>query len=528
MALDRSVMDLIKSLKKDATTAGIATSTGLNYYNLEQQAKNIYPVFYPLLASIPRKNPTWGGQKVGGLGVNWKAITQIDTGGYIAVSEGNRNAFMNFTEKDYYSPYKFLGKDVEVSFQAQQSGLGFEDNLALAQLGQLNALLNGEERMILFGNSGPASNGGNYGFALGTPTTPAISAVATTTGSNGISTGIAGSTNVSVIVVALTGWGQYLATSTGVKLPFYRTNADGSVDLINGGTSIKSAGSAVQATTSNNGTIKVTTTAIPGAFAYAWYVDSTDAGSNNAANSYFWGITPYPQALISNLPSSGNQKASATDLGTSLGLSTDNSWNNLDFDGLTTIGFNNVGAAQTSYWKDYNAAGFTSNGDGTIAEFETVMDYFWQTYKMTFDHIYVGGALISSISKAIVVNGSGASGAQRIIFDYSEDGTLRGGTKLVEYRSKYSASGAPKSIPVTTHPWLPDGCVFFDLVNNPYPAAGGSIPSVRQIMSLEDHFSIKWPYRRLQHELGTYCFETLMHYIPFGIATLTGFANKVN
>ncbi len=50
-------------------------------------------------------------------------------------------------------------------------------------------------------------------------------------------------------------------------------------------------------------------------------------------------------------------------------------------------------------------------------------------------------------------------------------------------------------------------------------------PAVRRIATLEDHFSIKWPYRRLQHEVGVYCFETLQHYLPFSIGILTGVGN---
>jgi hypothetical protein len=526
MSLPSGVMDLIKQLRKDSTTTGISTTTGLNYYNLEPQAKNIYPVFYPLLASIPRANPTFRGQKIGGTGANWKAIVGIDQGGYPAISEGNRNAFMNFQERDFYSPFKWLGKDVQVSFQAQETGLGFDDNIALAQLGQLNALLNGEERMILFGNSGSQAVGGNYGFTLGTPVTPTVSSVTTVTDSFGNATtanNLSGTTAY-VGVVALTAWGVYLASSTGVKLPFYRTNADGSVDLINGGTSIYSAMSASTSPSGSTLTVKATTTAIAGAVAYAWYLS---VSGSTRATAYFVGTTPYPNVLI-NVSNATNQLLNATDPVSSRGLSTDNSYNNLDFDGLMTWGWGQLNAPQPSYWQDYNGKGFTSNGDGTIAEFETVFDYFWNNYKLTFDKIYLGGNLISAASKAIITTGGGASAAQRIIFDRDDSGALKGGTKLVEYRSKYSNSGAPKTIPVLTHPWMPAGCVYFDLTNNPYPAAGGTIPAVRRILSLEDHFSIRWPYRKLQHEFGTYCFECLEHYIPFGIAQLTGLANIVN
>jgi len=529
MDTQSSLLTLIKQLKKDATTTGINTTTGLNFYYLEPQAKNIYPVFYPLLASIPRKNPMFNGQKIGGLGINWKAVINVDIGGYPATSEGNRNSFITFQEKDFYSPYKFLGKDVEVSFQAQDTGLGFDDNIALAQLGQLNALLNGEERMILFGNSGPSSLGGTYGYALGQPSTPVVTPVATATGSNGVGTGIAvGSTpTVSVFCVPLTPWGVNLASQTGVALPYYRANADSSQDLINGGTGVISAvGTAGSALTSSDQSVTVSVNAIAGAVGYAWYVNIVDT---TQANAKFWFVTSYPSAVISNTPPSTNQAANATNASTGKGLSTDNSYNNLDFDGMMTWGFSwSSNATIPSYWKDFNGAGFTSNGDGTIAEIEAVLDWAWLNYKLTFDKIYLGGTLITSFSRAIITTGSGGSAAQRIIFDRDADGTLKGGTKVVEYRSKYSTNGAPKVLPVMTHPWMPAGTVFFHLQNNPYPAAGGTIPAVWQVMSLEDHFSIKWPYRKLQHEIGTYCFQTLQSYIPFGIAILTGLANKVN
>jgi hypothetical protein len=528
MELGQDILSLIKQLRKDATTSGIYSATGLNYYNLEPQAKNIYPVFYPLLASTPRRNPMFNGMRVGGTGINWKAITAIDAGGYPAISEGNRNAFMSYTEKDFYAPFKFLGKDTEVSFQAQQMGLGFDDNIAIAQLGQLNALLNGEERMILFGNSGPSSLGGTYGYALGVTPTPVLTVVPTQAGSNGQSGGLPiGS--VTVYCVAVTPWGTSLATATGVALPWLRQNADGSTDVINGGTGTISAASATATTTAGNQTVKVVIPTVLGAVGYALYVSTS--GVPTISNAYFWGISSTDTAFISNAAPNTNQTAngqSSTISGAPGNLTADHSYNNLDFDGLMTWCFNWSVASQPSYVLDLGGNGFTSGGDGTIVEFENVMNWAWLQYKLTFDAIYTGGALIQSASKAIITTGSGAAAAQRIIFDRDADGTLKGGTKLVEYRSKFSNTGAPKSIPVMTHPWMPDGCVYFHLKNNPYPAAGAAIPSVWDMVSLEDHFSIKWPYRRLQHELGTYCFETLRSYIPFGAAMLTGVANKVN
>lgn len=520
MNLSEQTIQLIRGLRKDVTTAGVTTGTNLNFYNLEPQAKNIYPVLYPLLASTPRVNPMFNGMKVGGTAVNWKAVVGIDGGGYPAISEGNRNSYMNISQRDYAARFKYLGKDIQTSFQAQQTGLGFEDNIALSQLSLLNALLNDEERMLLFGNSGPASVGGN-GFALGTTPTPTA---ALATGGT-----IANNTKVSCYCVALTAWGVTLAGTTGVKLPFVRNNADQSQDAINGGTGVISAASTVVTCLSsgNQQSVTFTVAAVNGAMGYAWFVDSTDATTPVTSNAVFAGVTAFGSLTITSLPSVSNQKANATDSGSGLGLTTDNSYNLLDFDGICTWHFNTFGSSQPAYLADNAGKGFTSNGDGTIAEFETAADYFWSNYKLGIDNIYLGGSLIQAASKAMLT-GSTGSGANRLEFTRDATGGLTGGQILTEYNWKYSNTAQRKVVPVRPHPWLPAGVVLFDLTNNPYPAAGDAIPTVRRIVSLEDHFSIKWPYRKLQHELGVYCFETLEHYIPFGGGVLTGVANKVN
>jgi hypothetical protein len=522
MNVNAEIMALIKSLRKDATTQGISEATGLTFYYLEQQAKNIYPVFYPLLASTARVNPMFNGMKVGGNAVNWKAITAIDTGGYPALSEGNRNEAMNITTRQFSAPFKFLGKDIQTSFQAQAAGLGFDDMVALSQLSLLNALLNDEERMLLFGNSGTSGVGGANGYVLGTTPTPTVTLNTDSTSSH-LPAG-----SVTVYCVALTPWGAWMATSTGVALPRLRTNQDGSTDIINGGTAIVSAASNTVTTDSSHTSVTAAVTPVQGAVAYAWFISTN--GSPTTANAFFSAVTSTATAKLTSYVNT-NQAANAqssTVAGSAGNLTADHSYNNLDFDGLMTTGFTNASASQPSYWKDLNGAGFTANGDGTIAEIEAVADFMWKTYKISIDKIYLGGSLMDAFSKAVLTASGGANASQRLMFTMDETGRIVGGTKVVQYRWKYSTTAAAKTIDVMTHPWLPDGCVYFDLINNPYPAAGNAIPAVRRIVSLEDHFSLKFPYRRLQHELGVYCFETLEHYIQFGVAQLTGVANKVN
>jgi hypothetical protein len=525
--LTQETLELLKAspLAKDTTTTGISTGTGLLFYNLEPLARRIYPVHYPLLASIPRVvSPNAGS----GTSVNWKAIVGADStnGGYPGISEGHRNAFMPVTERNYQAAFKYLGKDIFTTFQAQYGGEGFDDARGQAQVNLLNSLLNSEERMILFGNSGTSGLGN--GFQLGTCGAPtvALKATAAIVASQAVGSGFANSTNVSVACVALTGWGlQMGSVSSGIVTSFTRTNADSTPDVIYGGSSAISAISAVVTALTATPYVQATVTPIAGAMGYAWYVDSTDAGTGSLANAKLVAITPTPTVYLGSVAAGGAQTGTAT------GLNADNSANPLDFDGITTWTLG-VGQAQGSYWKDLRGAGLTANGDGTIQEFEDVLNYLWNAFKLAPSKIYVGGSLISTITKAILTGPASGSttgvSVQRLNFTTDQAGALTGGTLAASYRKKYivSAQAGTADIPMQTHPWLPDGVILFDLEENPYP--GSNIPAVRRIMTMADHFSIAWPLKSLQWEIGAYCFETMQHYIPFGSAMLTGVGHLVN
>lgn len=524
--------NLAEQLRKDVTTAGLSSTSQLLYYYLEQQAKNIYPVFYPILATTPRVSPTWGGQRVGGPGVNWKAVVAIANGGAPWTSEGNRNAYMNITTRNYSATFKSWGPDTKVTFFAQQAGLGFDDNLAIAQMAALNQLLNDEEKMILFGNSGPANVGGN-GFALGTCATP-VATTATTGGA------IATGKTCSLFAVELTGWGTYYAGliayglasggqgKQGVQLPWVRQNADQSQDTLNGGTGIVSAASNV--VTTGGGSANTVTGVVVGstmAMGWAWFINSTDASAPTLANSYFAGVTSVPTIVITALPSTVTSQNGASTGANGTSLLTDNSWNTLDIDGISTWNIGTTGATQQAYLKNLQGAGWTSNGDGTVKEIEDAADYLWSNFKISIDYIYLGGSLIQSFSRAVLTSASGP-GAQRLIIDRSENGEISGGQIVSEYHWKYSNTARAKNVPIRAHPWLPQGVCLLDLTTNPYPAAGNAIPAVRRMVMLEDHFAIRFPYTNLQHQLGTYAFGTLEHYLAFGGGLICGVANKVN
>jgi hypothetical protein len=479
------------ALLKDVTTTGISSLTGLNFYQLEPQAKNLYPVMYPFLESTPRFDPG-----VGGTTVNWKGILQIDTNGTLGIEEGKRNAFINYTERDYSAPYSFFGKDGNVTFVAEQTGKGFDDNLALSQLSLLNALLNDEERMLLTGN--------RSAVALGTTPTP--TAALATGGS------IPVSTSVTVGCVALTAMGAQKAPyATGINTTATRTNADGSTTVVNYGAGAPSALSTAVSTTSGNQSVKASVTGYAvGACAFAWYVST----AGTAATAYYAGTTNVPSITITSLPANTNQALSS--------VVGDNSKNATDMDGLMSITLANANdPVAPSYYADLAGAAFTANGDSTIKEIESALDYFWINYKSVPDRVWLGGTLIDSFSTAVL---QGASSTTRLFFDRDKSGELQGATVVTSYRSKYSFSGQPKVLDVRVHPWLPQGVVLFDQIQNPFAAAGNVIPVARRVNTLLDHFSITWPITTLSYETGVYCFETLQSFLPqcFGVLVNVG------
>ena len=71
------------------------------------------------------------------------------------------------TTKDYVATYKGIGIETNVDFEAQYAGQNFDDIRALAAQTGLEALMIGEEAMIL---------GGNTSMALGATATPTLAA----------------------------------------------------------------------------------------------------------------------------------------------------------------------------------------------------------------------------------------------------------------------------------------------------------------------------------------------------------------
>lgn len=460
--------NLPEQLAKSTFAQSGSATTGLTFYDLEIGAKFLYPVLTPLRNEIPRVSGK------GGIQANWKAVTGINTSGIrIGVSGGNRGAVMAITVADYAAAYKGIGIEDNVDFEAQYAGQGFEDIRALAAKVGLQALMLGEEILLL---------GGNGTLAIGITPTPSLTG-STTGGSLAAAT-------YSVIVVALTLEG-YMNSSIAAGIPTQvtRTNADSSTDTFGGGSAQKSV-AATATTTGTTGSIVSTVAAVRGAVAYAWFwgaAGSEVLGAITSVNTY-------------------TVKAAATGTQTAASLpASDSSTNNLVFDGLLTQAMK---AGSNAYFKSLDGAEITTDNAGGVVEIDAALKSFWDLYRLTPDTIWVSSAGALSISQKILATAS--TGAYRIVVNM-EQGMIAGGVMVATYLNRFSMSGA-NVLKVRIHPNMPSGVMLFTSSSLPYPVSG--VGNVMQVRTRQEYYQIEWPLRTRKYEYGVYADEVLQHYFP--------------
>ena len=483
-------------LQKVQSGPGLNVSAGLQYYDLEAEAKMLYPVLAPIRKRMARIGKKGAGQ---GLAVNWKIITDPNSARTSAVvSEGKRGGQITPKTADKVATYKGIGLENVVTWEAEYGAEGFDDIRAIAQRTTLDALILREEPMLLWGNS---SN------ALGKPSAP------TGTGTTAASTGTLADTTYYLFVVplSLAGLEHALAQSPAAVVPtITRVNADSTTDTINSGVGIMSNASAGIAVSGGSGTGKITAqvAAVKGAAGYAWFIGT----ANTAANCYCTAITTINKAVITAAPGTG-QTAAYT--GTSWNPATDYSTNPLAFDGLITQAMTGNG-----YFASLDGATLTADSANGIVEIDVALQWFWDTYRISPTRIYVGSQEQRNIAKKIF---GGSTTAFRINLEnnLSSLGNLTGSAVVGGYTNKFAPGTAngPMVIPIELHPNMPNGHIFFDTELNPYPTA--NIPYARAVRTRRDYFNVVWPVVSRSYQNGVYSDQVLQLYIPYGLGLLS-------
>lgn len=536
-AANRLMKALVEDYRQAMMKAGVTTSLGYNFYDLRPPALLIYPVNVPLRNQLPR----WGAVNAGvGTIAHWKSTTLGPGTSYAGALEGERVAYATPNEVDSQAYYKELGVERSVTFTAEFAGEGFTSNVADEHIRGLHELWLQEESILWYGNPGTATSGQN-GFVLGTANTPTCtrllalpSAPAGTYTDGG--TGYVGSTTVSVRVVELTALGYpnntqygYQAAPTvtaGLTPSFTRTNADNTTNVINGGMGAISAASNVVTASSAYPWVLAEVSPKAGAHAWAWFIDTTDATTPTTANAYLTVITTVPFVYLGGA-------TLGTYAGNSTGLSTDHSWNVLDFAGVEAWDINNgtyinmSDLTKTSAITGTTNNGllnpgltYTTNSVPAVAEIEYDLLQQWNTFQWVSDEIWCDATTKRSIEQCLFANTSGVPAYR---FDVSRDGqgNLLGGFVVSGYKNLYSmkTTGA-EEIPIRIHPMLAPGSMIYRLNTVPYPHS--RMPGVSGCFVQRDYYGIEWPVVTRAWTFGTYVHEVYGDYLPGILTERTG------
>ena len=458
--------------------AGITQATGFVPYSLEAPAKNMIPVLTPIRNTLPRVS---GG---GGTAVNWKAVVGINTTGLLGfVPEGERNGRISTVVVDKSAPYRTLGMEDAITYEAERASVGFEDIRSSQAQRLLWAAMLEEEKAIL---------GSNNSVALGTPPAPTVTTEST--GGN-----IAAGT-YNVIVVALTHAGYMTSSVPGgvVGQVTVEPASGGSPFTYGGGSSNKSAATSTGALLGSENVIKATVPVVRGAVAYAWYVGAP--GQEKLES-----ITTINSVSLTSLAGTGQAASEIT---------ADNSQNLLGYDGiLYTAWANNSNAYihNMPTGTPGTGTGLTADGAGGIEEINDMFRWFWDNYRLSPSVIYVNAHEAYNITKKALT----ATAAK---IDYVTGSQFVAGNRVISLLNPF-AMGASPEVPLRIHPYVPPGTLVAVTEMLPYPLSG--VSSVMEMRLRQDYYTIEWPARNRLYESGVYVDGVLVHYLPPSLGIIT-------
>lgn len=446
-------------------------STGLVPFDLEAPAKLLTPRPTPLRNSIPRIKGQGGARRfkvisgftgtgTGGIGTTQPGITETSTyagpGGLSYV----RGPYISYAGYDVTLNYVTTSLSDSVSWQAEYQGQGFEDIRSLSNTALLYSTMLLDERLMIYGRG---TTGNGYAGALGTPGSVTLSAV-----SASVAPGSSSSlTNATYWVVVAADAGDLLGTN-GTSMHQGPATAAASVAV--------TSGQAIQVSVGTD---------VAGALGYNLFVGSVSSGP-----FIYSGRTGYNTGYITSAPASGPSTTSGA---------ADASAVATNYDGLLT----NT-AASGGYTKRLNA-GFSTTAPG--AEFQVAFGSLYESVKGDPEEIWMNGFDRLQLSNAIVNNA--ANSAYRVFVpNESGMGGVKAGTVVQSLMNEVTGS----EIPITVHPWFPQGNSLIRQKTLPIPDSNVSETSVMVLP--QDYVAVQWPVVQFTYDASTFEIGTFCHYAP--------------
>jgi hypothetical protein len=450
----------MQDIQKDISLTS-PLSTSFAAFDLEAPAKLLTPRPTPLRNRIPRKKGVgtshrvkritgYTGTGTGGQGQIWPGITETTTTTFGSINY-ERGPKISYTADDLVLPYNSYSLSDSVSFDANFSGLGYQDLRQLSSTSTLYATMLMEERMMLMGR-GTATG---YAGALSAPTVT-VTAPSAATGQ-----------------VALTNATYYVYVT-----------ADAGISSTGFGESIVST-VASQATSSQ--VLKIVVGDVVGALGYNVYIGTTTGTANAKYQGTFKGNTAYIVGAGSAVVGDSIIYSTSSAILASR-ANADTSAYATGYDGIlpTVLG------ANSGALNDINTTFSTSNPG---VEYQTVFSTLYDNVKADPDEIFLNGADRKQLSDAIK-NGSTAN--YRLNLSQTDTGDYVGGAVIGGLHNEITG----KLVPLTVHPWLPQG--VSPVLSYTLPIPDTEVSDVWANFMVQDYMGIQWPVTQFAYEFSTY------------------------
>ena len=439
-------------------------STSFAAFDLEAPAKMLTPRPTPLRNRIPRKKGVgtshrvkritgYTGTGTGGQGQIWPGVTQSTTTAFGSINF-ERGPQISYTADDLILPYNSYSLSDAVSFDANFSGLGYQDLRQLSSTSTLYATMLMEERMMLMAR-GTASG---YSGALSAPTFALTSPVAAT--------------------------GQ---TALAATTYYVNVTTDAGISVNGFGESILGT-EASTAVASGDVLAIAVSTPVAGALGYNIYVGTTTGAANLKYQGTLKGTGTFFIQGAGTQGLTGNNAALTTTGAAASRATADTSAYSTGYDGIlpTVLGPN-------SGYNNAINAGFSTSNPGV--EFQDVFANLYSNVKADPDVVLLNGNDRKQLSDAIK---SGSNANYRLVINNpGEDGTTYGS---VVTGLQNEVTG--KAVDLMVHPWLNQGVA--PVLSFTLPIPDTEVSDVWANFLVQDYMGIQWPVTQFQYEFSTY------------------------
>jgi hypothetical protein len=464
-------------------------STSFAAFDLEAPAKMLTPRPTPLRNKIPRKKGVGTSRRVKritaytgtgtGVGNLWPGITETTQNNFAPGAatpfQLERGPQISYEADDLVIPYNSYSLSDQVSFDANFSGMGYQDLRQLSSTSTLYATMLMEERMFLYAR-GTASG---FSGALAAPTGIVASSPAAVTGQTALAAGL---------------YYIYITANAGITGSGF-------------GESIVSA--VASETVASGDVLGLTWTAVSGAIGYNIYVGT----ATGTANCKYVGTAQGNSAVIQGAAAInlvGDNFAFSTTGAAASRANADTSAYATGYDGIipTVLG------ANSGFNNNRNGAAFSTSNPGV--EYQTVFYNLYNSVKADPDEILINGADRKQLSDSIK-NGSTAN--YRLTLAQTDTGNYVGGATIGALNNEITG----KLVPITVHPWLQQG--VSPVLSYTLPIPDTEVSDVWAAVNVQDYMGIQWPVVQFTYDFSTYYRGTFFCYAPAWNGAVSGIGN---